>query len=682
MSGKKLSVSQNALYNMIGAFVFCFCQWVTSGVLVYRLSPTEIAANNAGLLQLAITTTNIFFAISCYNMRTYQISDTKNEYSYGDYTGVRIVTSVIAVVLCVVYVIAWGFSFKAIVCTVLYMFFKLNETFSDVLHGIDQKNYRMDYICVSLCIRGISSVIVFVIAIMLFDDILIAVALMALVCSLEVFAYDIKVTKQFGSIKPIFNTRTIIKLLIVCMPAVISSAAFTAITSIPRQTLASMRSEESLGYYGTIATPLLVVQILATSIFNPMLTELSELYSKGEVVAFAKRIAKNLCLLFCISAAVCVGVVLLGDFAVGLVFGKELVPYTYLMYGIIGCTTMYVISWLCTNTLIIMRKLNICMIASLIALGVSSLLAKPLINLFEMNGVSISIIIAYAIHISVCFIIICRNLILKKRGNMKYFASDHTYALCAYKESAYLEECVKSLLAQTVKSTIFIATSTPNDHIDAVAKKYDIPVFVNEGEKGIGGDWNFAYDKAQTPLVTIAHQDDIYEPTYTEKMLEYLNEANNPIIYFCGYGELRNDKKVYDNTNLTIKKILLSPLKIKAFWKSRFVRRRILSIGNSICCPAVTYVTERVGQKPFTNDYLSNIDWQQWELLSRKKGSFVYNNLPLMCHRIHDESTTTEIIGDSKRSKEDFDMFCKFWPRPVAKLIAKVYSGSEKSNNV
>lgn len=265
---------------------------------------------------------------------------------------------------------------------------------------------------------------------------------------------------------------------------------------------------------------------------------------------------------------------------------------------------------------------------------------------------------------------------------MGYNATNHTYAICAYKTSEYLEECVKSLVAQTVKSNMFIATSTPNEHIYQIAKKYDLDVFVNEGEKGIGGDWNFAYSMADTPLVTIAHQDDIYEPEYTEQMLEFVNKSKDPIIYFSGYGELRNGEKVYNNSILKIKKLMLWPLKIKVFWKSKFIRRRVLSMGNCICCPAVTYVKEKVGENPFTNDYLSNIDWQQWEIQSKKKGSFVYNKQPLMCHRIHEESTTSEIIGDSKRTLEDYDMFCKFWPKPIAKIISKVYSKSEKSNNV
>ena len=265
---------------------------------------------------------------------------------------------------------------------------------------------------------------------------------------------------------------------------------------------------------------------------------------------------------------------------------------------------------------------------------------------------------------------------------MNYTINDHTYVLCAYKESAFLEDCVKSLLSQTMKIRILIATSTPNEHISAIAEKYNLDVFVNEGEKGIGGDWNFAYDKAQTPLVTIAHQDDVYEPEHTEKMLEYINKSKDPIIYFSGYGELRNGEKVYDNSILKIKKIMLAPLKIKAFWTSKFIRRRVLAFGNCICCPSVTYVKEKVGDTPFTNDYLSNIDWQQWELLSKERGSFVYNKQPLMCHRIHEESTTSEIIGDNKRNLEDFHMFCKFWPKPIAKFIAKVYSKSEKSNDV
>lgn len=263
---------------------------------------------------------------------------------------------------------------------------------------------------------------------------------------------------------------------------------------------------------------------------------------------------------------------------------------------------------------------------------------------------------------------------------MIYQKNDHTFAVCAYKESEYLEELILSLIRQTVKTKIIIATSTPNAHIDSLAQKYDLPVYVNNGEKGIAGDWNFALGCAKTPLVTIAHQDDIYEPEYAEEILAAINKAQEPIIAFSHYAELRNGVKVYENQLLKIKKLLLVPMRLS--WNSIFLRRRSLSLGNPICCPAVTYVKDRVTGFPFESALSCSLDWAQWEKLSKLKGAFVYVNKPLMCHRIHEESATSTLIQDSSRSQEDYEMFCRFWPKPIAVILEKFYSTSEKSNEL
>ena len=47
----------------------------------------------------------------------------------------------------------------------------------------------------------------------------------------------------------------------------------------------------------------------------------------------------------------------------------------------------------------------------------------------------------------------------------------HTFVICAYKESSYLEECIVSLEKQTVKSNILMVTSTPNAFISGMAEK-------------------------------------------------------------------------------------------------------------------------------------------------------------------------------------------------------------------
>ena len=58
---------------------------------------------------------------------------------------------------------------------------------------------------------------------------------------------------------------------------------------------------------------------------------------------------------------------------------------------------------------------------------------------------------------------------------------NHTFAICAYKESAYLEKCIKSLKNQTIKSNIILVTSTPNDFLEEISKKYNLPYYINKG---------------------------------------------------------------------------------------------------------------------------------------------------------------------------------------------------------
>ena len=112
----------------------------------------------------------------------------------------------------------------------------------------------------------------------------------------------------------------------------------------------------------------------------------------------------------------------------------------------------------------------------------------------------------------------------------------HTFVICAYKESQFLEDCIRSLRAQIVKSDIKIATSTPNEYIYNIAKKYNIEVFVNNLEKSeeisnIGNDWQFAYNIAETELVTIAHQYDIYLKNYTRDLLKYKKKYPDMIVF-------------------------------------------------------------------------------------------------------------------------------------------------------
>lgn len=263
---------------------------------------------------------------------------------------------------------------------------------------------------------------------------------------------------------------------------------------------------------------------------------------------------------------------------------------------------------------------------------------------------------------------------------MEFTSKDHTFAICAYKENPYLEDCILSVMNQTVLGNVMISTSTPNEYIKNFARKYNLSLVINHGKGDQVGNLNFAYSQVKTPLVTLCHQDDYYCPTYLENILEEATCRKNPILIYTDYYEDRNGERVDSNRILRIKRILNFPLHFSMFQKSRWMRRRILSFGCPICCPSVTFCKTMITGVPFSDKYCSSLDWEAWVRLSTIKGDFIYCDRKLVAHRIWDESETSITIADGLRSEEDYNILCSLWPGPIAKIIFAAYRHSQNSN--
>ena len=259
----------------------------------------------------------------------------------------------------------------------------------------------------------------------------------------------------------------------------------------------------------------------------------------------------------------------------------------------------------------------------------------------------------------------------------------HCFAVCAYKDSPYLTECLDSLKAQESPSPILMCTATPSAYLEETARAYDAEYHVNPEHPGIGSDWNFALACAKAAgydLVTLCHQDDLYLPSYGAAA----KKAACPelLIYFSDYGEQRGAETVTKTRLLRIKRLLLWRLRVKAFQTSRFMKHRTLAMGDPICCPAVTFNLNRLPVPLFLTDMTTSLDWQTWERVSLMDGRFAYDPEVRMLHRIHVGSTTTQVLEKGGRQPEDYAMFRKFWCAPIAKLLTRWYSTSEKSNKV
>ncbi len=261
----------------------------------------------------------------------------------------------------------------------------------------------------------------------------------------------------------------------------------------------------------------------------------------------------------------------------------------------------------------------------------------------------------------------------------------HSFVIPAYRDSPFLESCIQSLLAQSMKSEIILTTSTPTPFIEGLAQQYGLPYFINEAPSSIAGDWNFALAKASHSLVTIAHQDDIYDPNYVAAIVEALNKKpkENILIAFSNYADLVNNELRGFSLNAMVKSILLFPFTFSKSLKSSFFKKAILSLGDPICCPAVTLNLAAIGTGfKFSTAYTCALDWHAWLELAKQQGSFLYIDQKLLQHRIHVDSETTQQISNGKRQQEELQLFEQLWGKTIAKLISKIYAIGHKDNRI
>ena len=258
---------------------------------------------------------------------------------------------------------------------------------------------------------------------------------------------------------------------------------------------------------------------------------------------------------------------------------------------------------------------------------------------------------------------------------------DHAFVIPAYRESPFLEPCVRSLLEQTRPALVLITTSTPNAHIDTIARRYRVPVVINPAPPDIAGDWNFALTASSQRRVTIAHQDDLFDPTYAALVDGAFRRHPDALLVFTGFTEHDAEGERPVNANLLIKRLLTR----RAFGSREVLsstgeKRRLLAFGNPVCCPSVAFNRDRIPDFRFGDAFRSNLDWDAWERLAEHEGAFVHLAEHLVSHRVHGGTATTALIGERVRDTEDRALLGRFWRPQIAALLARLYRLSYIAN--
>lgn len=252
----------------------------------------------------------------------------------------------------------------------------------------------------------------------------------------------------------------------------------------------------------------------------------------------------------------------------------------------------------------------------------------------------------------------------------------HGFVVPAYGRSPHLADCLASLRAQTVQSPIAVSTSTPHDGLASLVERFGATLSIHAPNAGIGRDWNAALACATTPWVTIAHQDDLYLPSFTECTLALALRHADAVLVATGYAERvePEGRERRASPMLMVKRTLVELAFLgREAVASTGAKRRLLRFGCPIACPAVTLRIDRTGLR-FREDLKVDLDWEAWIRLAAFPGAFAYDRGIHMLHRIHAGSETSAGVRAGVRAAEDRMMFESLWPAPIARLLARAYA--------
>ena len=391
-ANNEVGLKANIAWNTIGSVFYQGCLWLMT-VLVVRLSNDY---QNSGSLAFAMSIGNIYTALGTYTVRTFQVSDVKNTYSTSNYVGLRLVTVLGALLGCGAYGLALSPSFATRAAVVTFLLFKADESFVNVLYGCDQKEMRLDYVGKSQVVRGFLVVSLFVLGMEATHDLALSIILVAIGCFLVTLFYDLRKTNELtDSLWPSISKEKALHLLRKLFPTVLGNFLAGLVTSAARQYFAIAFGEEALGIYASVATPCVIVQVLAQNLYTPMLGPIATLRANGNHRGARRKSIELFLMVIGIALGLSIPLVLFSGTILGSLYGETILPYLNVLPPALLVTTGVASIYVVTDLLIVYDKLQKTLTINLIAFVVMAVLLVPLTSLWYMNGLNLTLLTAY-----------------------------------------------------------------------------------------------------------------------------------------------------------------------------------------------------------------------------------------------------------------------------------------------
>ena len=406
------------IWNSIGSFL----QSAISPILLIVITRLN-GVGDSGLFSFAMSLSVVFWAISLWGGRTYQVSDVKKEFSSGDYIVVRFISSLIVAVFSISFCILSGYDLIKTELIMVLVSFKILESIADSIYGVLQIHNKLYIVGISLTMKSVFGFMIFAIVDILTKNIVYGALSIFIVNIAVVIFYDIPLMKHVESVgltkKNIMQAGKIMK-----KTAEVFVVVFLTMFSlnIPRYFLDKYHYDQ-IGYFGIMAMPITLLTLFISFVLQPNVVNLSELLKKKKIKEFTKIVSKIDFITFTLGILFVISSYLIGVWVLNTVFGIDINNFRIdLTIMVIGAVANAFVS-IYVNLLIILRRFKGQFYTLLVTNILAAVLSVYLIDRLAMLGsVLVFMIISFLQAIILLFIYkrSLKNVIMLSEDKVRY----------------------------------------------------------------------------------------------------------------------------------------------------------------------------------------------------------------------------------------------------------------------
>ena len=318
----------NVVYAFIGNVAYAGCSWVLV-VLLARLGTAE----SVGRFSLALALTAPLALLLNLQLRSMLASDHAGRFPVNAYVRVR--AGCMLLLLPVTLGLAYGLGYSGGAARVILAVGLCKAAYgaSDLVHGLMQRDERMDLIAWSQVLRSVLSVAAFAVTLTLAGSLEWATAALAASWLGVFLLFDLpqglRLTRGTPA-PPLGASSTIRELCREAVPLGLCSTMMSLIVTVPRYLIESHHGEAALGYFAAVASIPFIGNMIVEALGQSAMPRLARLYASDRP-AYRSFLIKLLGSVLLLGALFVLGSVFLGRVALALLYRPEYAKHASLL---------------------------------------------------------------------------------------------------------------------------------------------------------------------------------------------------------------------------------------------------------------------------------------------------------------------------------------------------------------